>query len=194
MFGIPHISGSTWFVSFSFWLHLRLPAFLVIAKYYGNIILEKEGKVLCEKNWEKGFFFYLIFPTKGFPGSSAGKESTCNAGDPGSIPGSGRSTGDRIGYPSYYSWTSLQVQMVKNPPAKWRTWVWSQGWEDPWRGERLPTPGFWPGKLHGQKSLVGYSLWSRKESDMTERLSLSQQNVLNPFKSLSTECVPPGKW
>ena len=147
--------------------------------------------------WEKlrkRLFFNLIFPTKGFPGSSAGKESTCNAGDPGSIPGSGRSTGDRIGYPSYYSWTSLQVQMVKNPPAKWRTWVWSQGWEDPWRGERLPTPGFWPGKLHGQKSLVGYSLWSRKESDMTERLSLSQQNVLNPFKSLSTECVPPGKW
>ena len=35
----------------------------------------------------------------GFPGSSAGKESTCNAGDPGSIPGSERCPGERIGYP-----------------------------------------------------------------------------------------------
>ena len=39
----------------------------------------------------------------GFPGSSAGKESTCNAGDPGSIPGSGRSAGEGIGYPLQYS-------------------------------------------------------------------------------------------
>ena len=61
VFWIPHISGSTWFVSFSFWLHLRLPAFLVMAKYYENIILEKEGKVLCEKNWKKGFFFFTLF-------------------------------------------------------------------------------------------------------------------------------------
>ena len=38
-----------------------------------------------------------------FPGSSAGKESTCNAGDPGSIPGSGRSAGEGIGYPLQYS-------------------------------------------------------------------------------------------
>ena len=43
----------------------------------------------------------------GFPGSSAGEESACNAGDPGSIPGSGRSPGERIGYPLEYSWASL---------------------------------------------------------------------------------------
>ena len=53
----------------------------------------------------------------GFPGSSAGKESTCNAGNPGSIPGSGRSTGDGIGYPLQYCWASLVAQLVKNPPA-----------------------------------------------------------------------------
>ena len=72
---------------------------------------------------EQVFFFFLnlIFPTKGFPGSSAGKESTCNAGDPGSIPGSGRSPGDRIGYPFHYSWVFLQVQMVNNPHAMWET-------------------------------------------------------------------------
>ena len=63
--------------------------------------------------------------------SSAGKESTCNAGDPGSIPGSGRSTGEGIGYPLQYSQASLEDQLVKNPPAMWETWVQSLGWEDP---------------------------------------------------------------
>ena len=53
----------------------------------------------------------------GFPHSSVGKESACNAGDPGSIPGSGRSTGEGIGYPLQYSWASLVAQLVKNPPA-----------------------------------------------------------------------------
>ena len=43
----------------------------------------------------------------GFPGGSAGKESACNAGDPGSIPGLGRSTGEGIGYPLQHSWASL---------------------------------------------------------------------------------------
>jgi len=50
----------------------------------------------------------------GFPGSSAGKESTCNAEDPGLISGLGRSPGEGIGYPLYYSWTSLVAQMIKN--------------------------------------------------------------------------------
>ena len=59
----------------------------------------------------------------GFPGSSAGKESTYNAGDPSSVPRSGRFPGEGIGYPHQYSWTSLVAQMVKNPPAMWETWV-----------------------------------------------------------------------
>ena len=63
--------------------------------------------------------------------SSVGKESACSAGDPGSIPGSGRSAGEGIGYPLQYSWASLVVQLVKNPPAMWETWVRSLGWEDP---------------------------------------------------------------
>ena len=58
----------------------------------------------------------------GFPGSSTGKESACNAGDPSSIPGSGRSPGEGIGYLLQYSWASLVAQMVKNPPAMWETW------------------------------------------------------------------------
>jgi len=52
----------------------------------------------------------------GFPDSSVDKE-TYNAGDPGSIPGSERSTGEGIGYPLQYSWASLVAQMVKNLPA-----------------------------------------------------------------------------
>jgi len=52
----------------------------------------------------------------GFPGSSAGKESACNAGHPNSIPGSGRSPGEGIGYTLQYSWVSLVAQMVKDPP------------------------------------------------------------------------------
>ena len=62
-------------------------------------------------------------PVDGFPDSSVGKESTCNAGDPGSIPGSGRSTGEGIGYPFQYSWASLVAQLVKNPPTMWKAWV-----------------------------------------------------------------------
>ena len=58
----------------------------------------------------------------GFPGSSAGKESACNVGDPSLIPRSGRSPGEELGYPLQYSWASLVAQMVKNPPAMWETW------------------------------------------------------------------------
>ena len=53
----------------------------------------------------------------GIPDSPVGKESACNAGDPGLIPWSGRSAGEGIGYPLQYSWASLMVQLVKNPPA-----------------------------------------------------------------------------
>ena len=67
----------------------------------------------------------------GFSGSSAGNESACNAGDPGSIPGLGSFPGEGIGYPHQFSWASLVAQTVKNLPAIWETWVRSLGWEDP---------------------------------------------------------------
>ena len=63
--------------------------------------------------------------------SSAGKESTCNVGDPSSVPGSGRSPEEGTGYPLQYSWASLVAQTVNNPPAMCETWVQSLGWEDP---------------------------------------------------------------
>ena len=66
----------------------------------------------------------------GFPHSSVGKESTCDAGDPDSIPGLRRSTGEGIVYPLQYSWACLVAQLVKNPPAMWETWVLFPGRED----------------------------------------------------------------
>ena len=65
-------------------------------------------------------FWYI----KGFSGSSAGKESACNTGYPGSNPGLGRFSREGIGYPLQYSWASLVAYLVKNPPAMWITmWI-----------------------------------------------------------------------
>jgi len=59
----------------------------------------------------------------GFPDSSVGKESACNAGDPSLILWFGRSTEEGIGYPFHYSWASPVAQLVKNPPAIQKTHV-----------------------------------------------------------------------
>ena len=53
-----------------------------------------------------------------------------------SIPGSGRSAEEGVGYPLQYSWASLVAQLVKNPPAMWETWVQSLGWEVPLKEDR----------------------------------------------------------
>ena len=68
---------------------------------------------------------------QGFPDSSVGKESVCNAGNPGLIPGLGRSAGEGIDYSFQYYLVSLMAQLVKSPPARWKTWVRSLGREDP---------------------------------------------------------------
>ena len=63
--------------------------------------------------------------------SSVGKESSCNAGEPGLIPGLGRSAGEGIGYPLQFSWAFPMAQLVKNLPAMQETLIRSLGWEDP---------------------------------------------------------------
>ena len=68
-------------------------------------------------------FLKAMIEYRDFPGRSDGKEPICNGGDPGSIPGLGRSAGEGICYPLQYFWASLVAQLVKNSPAMWETWV-----------------------------------------------------------------------
>ena len=82
------------------------------------------------------------------------------------ITGSGRSAGGGIGYPLWYSWALLVVQLVKNPPAMQETWVQSLGWEDPLeKGMATYSSIFAWGILMDRGGLVGYSLWGHKELD-----------------------------
>ena len=107
----------------------------------------------------------------GFPDSSVGKESACNARDPGSIPGSGRSTEEGTEYPLQYSWASLVAQLVKNPPAMQETWVWSLGWKDPLEKGKATHSSY-----SGLENSMDYTVHGVAELDATERLSLSLFN------------------
>ena len=95
-------------------------------RHQGSSSLTRDGQPL---HWEHGVLATLL-SVRGFPDSSVGKESTCNAGDPGLIPGLGRSAGGGIVYPLQYSWASLLAQLVKNPPAMQETMVRFLGQED----------------------------------------------------------------
>ena len=102
---------------------------------------------------------YASISEMDFPGSSADKESTCNAGDPISIPGSGRSPGEGVGYPLQYSWASLVAQAVMNLPAVWETWVWSLSWEyllERWTATHSCILTL---KFHEPRCLADHSLW-----------------------------------
>ena len=109
----------------------------------------------------------LLVATWGFPSSSAGKESACNAGDPGSIPGLGRSAEKGIGYPLQSSWASLMAQLVKNLPAMQETWVISLGWEDPLEKRTATHSSSLAWRIPWTAQSMGH-----KESDMAEWLSL----------------------
>ena len=88
--------------------------------------------------------------------------------DSGSIPRSGSSNGERIGYPFHYSRVSLVAQMAKNLPAIWETWVRSLSREDPGEGNIYP---FLPREFRGQRSLESYSPWDCHGSLTTDQLS-----------------------
>ena len=145
-FLISHVlEGSSYIpVSPPFYLISKLKSLLHIVIYNKNVIYMYVR--LIGKDPDTG--------KEGFPGDSDCKESAYHAGDLCLIPGSGRSPGEGSGYPLQYSclensmdrgawqatvhgitktqtWLSEVAQMVKNPPAKWETWVPSQGWEDP---------------------------------------------------------------
>ena len=68
------------------------------------------------------------------------------------------------------------AQLVKNTPVMWETWVRYLGGEDPLEKGKLPTPVFWSGEIRGL-----HSPWGRKESETTERLSLSELDIFSTF-------------
>ena len=90
-----------------------------------------EGPQSSEWMLQLDWFSLSSSCTSGFPCGLAGKESTCNAGELGLIPGSGRSAWEGIGYSLQCSWAFLVAQLVKNLPAVWEAWVWSPHWDDP---------------------------------------------------------------
>ena len=98
----------------------------------------------------------------GFPDSSVGKKSACNAGDPGSIPLSGGHAGEGIGYPLQYSWASLVAQLVKKSSCNAGDWG------------LIPGLGRSPGEVKGyplQYSGLENSMeypWGHKESSTTD--------------------------
>ena len=103
-----------------------------------------------------------------FPGCPAGKESACNAEDPGSIPGWGRSPREGVGYPLQYSWALLVAQSVKNLPAIARDLgLIPRLGRSPGGGHGNPLQYSCLVNPYGQKSLVGCSPWGHKESDRT---------------------------
>ena len=70
-----------------------------------------------------------------------------------------------------FGWAFIVAQTVENLPVVQETRIWSLDGKMHWRREWQPTPVFSPGKLHGQRSLVGYGPWGCKESDKTELLT-----------------------
>ena len=114
------------------------------------------------------FWWTILRAQSYFTGSSAGKESTYNGRDAGSIPGSGRFPGEGIGYPLQYSWASLVAQTVKNLPAMQEIWVQTGLGRSAGEGNGYPLQYSDLGEFHGL-----YSPWGGKESDNPGQLSLS---------------------
>ena len=100
-----------------------------LSKYKDHIIC------FTWSSWGTNTMIYVktlcVNSLKGFPDTSAGKESPCNGGDTNLISGSGTCPGEGRGYPLQYSWASLVAQLINNLPAMRETWVWSLNWEDP---------------------------------------------------------------
>ena len=132
---LPHLHIEFFLHVYSAFFFLTVNTTYVVSFSFLRELVKKKKKDIV---WN-GYYFHFtnkdikaqVSHSGGFPDISVGKKSTCNAGDPDSIPGSGISAGEGIGYPLQYSWASLVAQLVKNPPAMQETWVRSLDWEDP---------------------------------------------------------------
>ena len=147
----------------------------------------------------------------GFPGSLDVKESVCNAGGLGSIPGLGRSPVGGHGNPFQYSclenpsgqrslagyslWGCKELDMTERLSTctePWARWGFPGLGRSPGRGHGNPFQYSFLENPHGQSSLAGYSLWGRKELETTERLSTAhgpdtQSGIPRLLSSLPTQ-------
>ena len=179
--GSPSVSPY-YFLSLSTSFHLQLSTRLhpIIISYlidWNTFVVDLASNLASLQSF---YYFCCSTMKMDFPDSSVSKESACNAGDLGSIPESGRSAGERIGYPLQYSWVSLVVQLVKNPSLMQENWVWSLGWEEPRRRERLPTLVFWSGEFLQSvgSQRVGHN-WDTFTFTMQIALLFSPDNINN---------------
>jgi len=148
------------FTSFKNWLPVSKIVFLRI------LIIKWSTPLLPD---ESLLFIIFFANTWGFPDSSVGKESACNAGDPGTICGSGRSPGEGIGYPLQYSWASCG-SACKESACNVGDLGWIPGLgRSPAEEKDYP---LWYSGLENSMALL-YSPWGRKESGMTEQLSFN---------------------
>ena len=113
----------------------------------------------------------------GFADSSARKESTCNAGDPGLITGSGRSPEEKIGYTPVFLDFPGGLDSKDSTCKLGDLGLISGLGRSPGGGHGSPLQYSCLESPHGQRSLVGYSPWGHKGSDRTERLSAAQHIV-----------------
>ena len=109
--------------------------------------------------------------------SSVGKGSAFKAGDPGSIPGSGRSAEEGKGYPLQYSWASLVAWLVKNPPAMRETWVRSLGREDPLEKGKATHSSILAWRIPWTTVHGIPTPWDHKEWDMSDFHIASLQQI-----------------
>ena len=141
--------------------------------------------------------------SKSFPDSSVVKESSCNAGDPCWIPGSGRFAGERRGYPLQYSWVSIVPQQIRNSPTMWKTWVQSQGQEDLLEKEMATHFSILDWRIPRTEEPCGLQSRGLTGLDMTEatwhawsRLDFSTQLLVSGRKDCSKEaqCMRDGHY
>ena len=143
----------------------------------------KNGGPLLGQHFSSPSYWPSLYIIGGFAGRWAGKESTCNSGDPSSIPGMGISPGEGtgfLGYPvSHSSILGLPWWLLKNLLEMQRPRF--DPWVDkiPWRREQLPMPVFLSGKFHGL-----YSPWG------LQRIRQDWANFTF-FFPLSTVCLSP---
>ena len=111
-----------------------------------------------------------------------GKESACKAGDSGSVPGSGR-------HPAEGNDNPLQYPYLGNPMDRGAWGIMIQGVTRVRHDFVTKPPVFLPGKSHGERNLVGYSPWGRRQLDMTEHVCRTWVNLKVDLNSILNKKV-----